>query len=143
MNQPSSEDEDISYHPKNQAKAPKKKTNSKKTTTGTDKYDKHVLVGDDSDASNLSNKSIRNTMGKSKEDLKQRQDDGQWENNFYANVYGSIIDGETMNDQQVQANRTQMATENLFRGSQTMYEDNCFKKQMELRGGKLHQLITD
>lgn len=24
-----------------------------------------------------------------------------------------------------------------------MYEDNCFKKQMELRGGKLHQLITD
>ena len=24
-----------------------------------------------------------------------------------------------------------------------MYEDNCYKKQMELRGGKLHQLITD
>ena len=30
-----------------------------------------------------------------------------------------------------------------YRGTQNMFDDNYFKKQMEIRGGKLHQLLTD
>lgn len=56
----SDEDEDVSYHPQNKTKKPEKKSNPSKKAM----YEKQVLVGDDSDASNLSNKSIRQTISK-------------------------------------------------------------------------------